>query len=66
MPPDDEPVELKATWDSDAEGFRITNVPIGLAPIVRAINEELGALGGSGIAQFSWSALPEELFRVTS
>ena len=61
IPGVDEPVRLEAVWNDDVSAYRLTNVPIGLAVVARAIDAALADRNWRHSLSVSWSAIPSEL-----
>jgi hypothetical protein len=61
LPGSAKPVHLEAAWSDDLGGYRLTNVPIGLAAVARAIDASLANRESSNTESFSWTAMPAEL-----
>ena len=61
IPGADEPVRLEAAWNDDVKAYRLTNVPIGLAVVARAIDVALVDRHWRHSLSVSWSAIPSEL-----
>ena len=61
IPDSDEPVRLEAVWDDDLKACRLTNVPIGLAAVARAIDASLAEGEWSDTVSFRWSAVLAEM-----